>query len=122
MHIRVSVLQIQEYWKPLKNLQSQRQLALATVGKLVKDDIMFAGVFVLQIQEYWKPMKNLQRAEAVWTHWYEWSDAHCMHGPNCARRKEGIDCKWGGRHSEVQMISGAVLPLWKVRLPAWLLA
>lgn len=82
---------------------------------------MHVWIFVLQIQEYWKPMKNLQRAEAVWSHWYEWSDTHCMHGPNCSRRKEGILCKWGGRHSEVQMISGAVLPLWKVRLPAWLL-
>jgi hypothetical protein len=67
-----------------------------------------------QIQEYWKPLKNLSRAEAVWKYWHEWSNKACMHGPNCSKRKTGEACHWGWRHAEVQMISGAVLPIWKV--------
>lgn len=77
-----------------------------------------AAACCLQIQDYWKPIKNLQRAEAIWTHWFDWADEHCMHGPNCAARKRGEHCRWGGRHTEVQMISGAVLPIWKVRVCA----
>lgn len=67
-----------------------------------------------QIQDYWKPLKNLERAQEVWTYWFDHAKAGCMHGPSCARRTEGRECHWGGRQADVQMISGAVLPLWKV--------
>lgn len=67
-----------------------------------------------QIQDYWKPLKNLERAQEVWTYWFDHAKAGCMHGPSCARRADGKECHWGGRQADVQMISGAVLPLWKV--------
>lgn len=68
-----------------------------------------------QLVEYWKPLRNLERAQTIWDYWFAYSEQHCMHGPKCAQRKLGKDCKWGGRQSSVQMISGAVLPIWKVR-------
>lgn len=59
-------------------------------------------------------MKVLEKCQTTWQYWHEFSGTHCMHGPNCQRRKQGQECHWGGRHAEVQMISGAVLPIWKV--------
>jgi hypothetical protein len=78
-----------------------------------------------QLEAYHKPLKVLPRAQELWQYWHTFSDTHCMHGPNCTRRRAGLDCDFGSRNQRVQMISGAVLPIWKVsgregRSQAWM--
>lgn len=69
----------------------------------------------LQLLEWYKPVRDLAAAEQLWDYWYKWTDKGCMHGPACSRVARGEPCEWGGRHDDLSLISGAVLPIWKVR-------
>jgi hypothetical protein len=76
---------------------------------------------LLQVLDRHRPLKSLERAQMLWGFWYQHTEAGCMHGPACARRSRGQECTFGGRKHELSMISGAVLPIWKVRSSATLL-
>jgi hypothetical protein len=51
----------------------------------------------------------------LWEHWYSYYQQAdgCIHGKDCARRKETGHCDIGSAVQEQRLISGAVLPVWK---------
>lgn len=56
-----------------------------------------------------------EQALKYWEFWYTYSATSCLHGKNCARRKQGWECDFGCRHKRKHIITGAILPIWKVR-------
>ncbi|KAF8055385.1 FGT1 [Scenedesmus sp. PABB004] len=67
-----------------------------------------------ELLQTYKPQRDDARAKEVWDFWYTHTEEGCMHGTSCAKRARGEPCNFGGRKHNVNMVSGAVLPIWKV--------
>ncbi|CAL8463694.1 g3228 [Coccomyxa elongata] len=55
-----------------------------------------------------------KEAEKDWKFWYNYTEKHCTHGNNCAVLRRGDNCTYGMRIQKTELITGAVLPIWKV--------
>ncbi|BDA48430.1 probable protein strawberry notch homolog 1 [Coccomyxa sp. Obi] len=55
-----------------------------------------------------------KEAEKDWKFWYNYTEKHCTHGNNCAVLRRGDKCSYGMRIQKTELITGAVLPIWKV--------
>jgi len=49
----------------------------------------------------------------LWDFWYDFYTTRCTHGDRCAQRKNGFECTVGMRKTVENMITGAVLPVWR---------
>ncbi|KAK9815308.1 hypothetical protein WJX72_001386 [[Myrmecia] bisecta] len=52
-------------------------------------------------------------AKRHWEFWYNFLEDHCEHGSNCSRRSRGMECFHGQRVTNIHLVTGAVLPIWK---------
>lgn len=62
------------------------------------------------LRDLWKPVSDAV-AQKHWEFWHSHLLTGCIHAKACSRRRSGQACTVGSRLSEVELISGAVLPV-----------
>ncbi|MED6150702.1 udp-glycosyltransferase, partial [Stylosanthes scabra] len=75
-----------------------------TVGESLRD------MHLLELKRKYKKVSSLEKAQKGWEVEYNVSSKQCMHGPKCKLSKF---CTVGRSKQEVNILGGAILPLWR---------
>ena len=71
-----------------------------------------------QLQHLWRNYNPVEHHSAAlqkdWNIWFDDSLNECTHGPGCSALKRGDTCTVGRRIEREYLLTGAILPVWKV--------
>jgi len=68
------------------------------------------------LKEHYRPAKNADEAQRLWQFWHGFlsTPGNCVHASKCAVKAKGGTCAIGNSNEEKQIITGALLPVYKV--------